>query len=376
MYGKVLFALAAVLLVTLPCVAAQERDFSGAWLLDRTAGNYRDLSSPAESLNLTQTETRIESLAGNARWVIPINGKELKSKIGDETWNTMTKWEGAALLVNALVTGPRDYTVMDYWRLSPDRSTLTINRQVMRGTAQSEGTLVYRRPGAAPPAPAVKETPTVSETRPAPSPSPLVRRPEPSPAPSATKEYVVPAGTHILLSLINSVNTKHSREGDRVYLQTAFPVTIDGRTVIPKGSNVTGIVSNSKRPGRVAGKGELYIRFEDLTLPNGVTRDFRARIGTTDSANGEVDRKEGTIRSDGNKGGDARTVATGAGIGATIGGVAGRSAGTAGIGGAAGAAAGLASVLMKRGPDASLAKGTQVEMILDRDLIYRADELR
>jgi len=186
----------------------------------------------------------------------------------------------------------------------------------------------------------------------------------------------VPAGTHILLSLINSVNTKHSREGDRVYLQTAFPVTIDGRTVIPKGSNVTGIVSNSKRPGRVAGKGELYIRFEDLTLPNGVTRDFRARIGTTDSANGEVDRKEGTIRSDGNKAGDARTVATGAGIGATIGGVAGRSAGTAGIGGAAGAAAGLASVLMKRGPDASLAKGTQVEMILDRDLIYRADELR
>ena len=96
----------------------------------------------------------------------------------------------------------------------------------------------------------------------------LVRRPEAAAAP-AQREYAVPAGTRILLSLINSVDTKHSHEGDRVYLQTAFPVVIDGRTVIPRGANVTGTVSNAKRPGRVAGKGQLYIRFDELTLPNG-----------------------------------------------------------------------------------------------------------
>jgi hypothetical protein len=373
MSRKVLIVFAVLLLISVPASAGPERDFSGTWLLDRSAGNFRDLAPPAESVKLTQSESRIEFLWESTRWVIPIDGKEVKSKLGDETWNTMTKWEGAALLINALVTGPRDYTVMDYWRLSPDQSTLTINRQVMRGTAQAEGTVVYRRPGTAPaPAPA----PSGSETRPTPSPGALVRRPEPTPPPARAKEYVVPAGTRILLSLINSVNTKHSRDGDRVYLQTAFPVSIDGRTVIPKGANVTGTVSNSKRPGRVAGKGELYIRFDDLTLPNGVTRDFRARIASSDSATGEVDRKEGTIRSDGNKSGDARTVATGAGIGETLGGAVGRSVGTAGVGGAAGAAAGLATVLMKRGPDASLPKGTQVEMVLDRDLIYRVDELK
>ena len=131
---------------------------------------------------------------------------------------------------------------------------------------------------------------------------------------------------------------------------------VDGRTVVPRGATVTGTVSNSQRPGKVSGKGELYIRFDQLTLPNGVTRDFQSRFGSADNGS-DVDRKEGTIRGSGDRGGDARTVATGAGIGATLGGAVGRSVGTAGIGGAAGAAAGLATVLMKRGPDPSLPRG-------------------
>jgi type IV secretion system protein VirB10 len=45
------------------------------------------------------------------------------------------------------------------------------------------------------------------------------------------------------------------------------------------------------------------------------------------------------------------------------------------IGAGAGAVAGLAGVLLTRGPDAVLAKGTTVEMILDRQLKYSEDEL-
>ena len=48
----------------------------------------------------------------------------------------------------------------------------------------------------------------------------------------------------------------------------------------------------------------------------------------------------------------------------------------AGIGAAAGAAAGLAAVFSRRGPDVVLPKGTSVEMVLDRDLHFRARELR
>jgi type IV secretion system protein VirB10 len=193
-------------------------------------------------------------------------------------------------------------------------------------------------------------------------------------------EYVVDTGTKVPLTLINSVSTKHSVEGDRVYLQTVYPIMVNGRIVIPPGSYVAGTVTEVKRPGRVKGRGELFLRFDSLTLPNGITRDFRARIGTMDGrANEDFDRAEGKIKSEGNKGGDARTVgeaaAAGASIGVIAGGVTGHYGMGAGIGAAAGAAAGLMGVLLTRGPDAVLAKGSTIEMILDRSLHFEESEL-
>jgi hypothetical protein len=201
-----------------------------------------------------------------------------------------------------------------------------------------------------------------------------------APQPEAPSRYTVETGTRIPLGLINSVSTKHSEAGDRVYLETVFPIVIGGHIVIPPGSYVSGTVSEVKRPGRVKGRGELYVRFDSITLPNGVSREFRSRIGSIDAAVPEkLDKKEGMIRSDSNKGGDARiigeTAASGASIGAIAGSVAGHAGMGAGIGAAAGAAAGIAGVLITRGPDAVLAKGSTVEMILDRPLIFEATEV-
>ncbi len=192
--------------------------------------------------------------------------------------------------------------------------------------------------------------------------------------------FMVPTGTKIPLSMINSVSTKNAAEGDRIYLETVFPILAGGKIVIPPGSYVAGTVTAVKRPGRVKGRAELYVRFDSLTLPNGVTRDFRARMGSLDGrANEEFDKAEGKIKSEGNKGGDARTIAEGAGAGAGIGGLAGAAAGHgimgAGIGGAAGAAAGLVGVLVTRGPEAILAKGTTLDMVLDRPLQYEENEV-
>src|SRR6267142_5447027 len=198
---------------------------------------------------------------------------------------------------------------------------------------------------------------------------------------AAAGGYVVDSGTKVPLALINSISTKHSAEGDRVYLETVFPIMVNGRIVIPPGSYVAGTVTLVKRPGRVKGRGELFVRFDSLTLPNGVTRDFRARVGGIDGrASEELDRTEGKIRSEGNKGGDARTVGEAAGAGASIGAIAGGASGGhygmgAGIGAAAGATAGLVGVLFSRGPDAVLAKGSSLEMILDRPIQFSAAEL-
>jgi type IV secretion system protein VirB10 len=195
-----------------------------------------------------------------------------------------------------------------------------------------------------------------------------------------TRSFLVTTGTKIPLSMINSVSTKQSAEGDRIYLETVFPILVDGRIVIPPGSYVAGTVTSVKRPGRIKGRGELYVRFDSLTLPNGVTRDFRARMGSLDGrASEELEKGEGKIKSEGNKGGDAQTVgeatAAGASVGAISGSIAGRPGMGVGIGAAAGAAAGLVGVLISRGPDAVLAKGTTVEMVLDRNLTFEEDEL-
>ena len=196
----------------------------------------------------------------------------------------------------------------------------------------------------------------------------------------AGKTFEVEPGTHIPLSLIKSVSTKHAAAGDRVYLETVFPILSGGRIVIPPGSYVLGTITNVVRPGKVKGRGEFYLRFDSLTLPNGVTRDFRARVSQLDGrANEELDRNEGAIKSEGNKGGDMRTIGETTAAGASIGALAGSAAGAAGmgagIGAAAGAAAGLAAVMFTRGPEAVLTKGTTIEMMLDRTVTFDEADL-
>jgi len=123
---------------------------------------------------------------------------------------------------------------------------------------------------------------------------------------------------------------------------------------------VQGTIMRTKPAGKVVGKGELFIRFDSLILPNGVSRDFRAR---PPGEEGKVDGK-GT-------GADPRAVMAGAGMGATIGAIT-RGLPGAGVGGAAGA---LAGVLLSRNQNVVLKPGTHLEMVLDRDLVFHPDEL-
>ncbi len=164
-----------------------------------------------------------------------------------------------------------------------------------------------------------------------------------------------------------------------MYLETAVPIFVDERLLIPRGSYVAGTVTESKQAGRVKGKAALNLRFDTLTLPNGVTRDFRSRAGSADTR-GNLDRSEGRIEGEGNKSGDAKTVgettAAGAGIGTIAGAATGHYGLGAGIGAAAGAAAGLAGVLSSRGPEVVLPAGTTMELVLDRDLRFTSEDLR
>ena len=269
--------------------------------------------------------------------------------------NTAARWDGATLHIDALVSGRAGYHQVDRWALA-GRDSLRIERRITRGSTESRAFLMYTRERA--------DAQTLS----------------PRPRPADAAEIVVPAGTRIPLALISALSTRTSEDGDRIYMESAFPVVIGGRIAIPRGAYVIGTVTRARRPGRVVGKGELYLRFDALTLPNGTTRGFRSRMGAADGdIPGHVDSGEGKIAGEGEKAHDARRIADTAGAGASLGGIAGAVAGSsglgAGIGGAAGAATGIALVLLTRGPDVILPKGTTIEMILDRDLRFRPEEL-
>src|SRR4051812_5586433 len=121
---------------------------------------------------------------------------------------------------------------------------------------------------------------------------------------AAERSFVVDIGTRIPMQMTNSVSTKNAIPGEKLYLETTFPVVIDNKIVIPAGSYVMGTITDTHRPGRVKGRGEFRIRFDQLILPNGVTRDFRATVAGLDGrANESLDRKEGIVRSEGNKAG-------------------------------------------------------------------------
>src|SRR5258706_413480 len=202
----------------------------------------------------------------------------------------------------------------------------------------------------------------------------LAQTPDPAPqaaavpaqaAPAPAGSVTVPIGTRVPLQLINRISTKNAHDGDQVYLQSAYPVVINNRIVIPPSTYVKGTITQARRPGRVTGKGELYLRFDSLTLPNGVTRDFRGRIGAIDGSSSDtLDKKEGKVVADSAKGKDMATVGEIGMAGASVGAIAARSAAGAGIGGGAGLLVGLATILLTRGPDAVLERGSTVDMVL------------
>ena len=192
--------------------------------------------------------------------------------------------------------------------------------------------------------------------------------PDPSQKASA-ESLVVPSGTHIPLVLHNSVTTRNARPGDPVYLETLYPISIKGRILIPAGTYVQGEIQEARRPGKVKGVGEIRMRLNSMILPNGYTVDFNAVPTNAGTGGNETTDSEGKIKGDTNKGGDVGTVVKSTGIGAGIGAIATQSAKGAGIGAGVGAAAGLAAVLLTRGPEMELPRGTTIDIITDR-IIY------
>jgi hypothetical protein len=193
---------------------------------------------------------------------------------------------------------------------------------------------------------------------------------QPAAAARATpgQRIAIPAGTRVAVVLENGISTRSAKPGDSVYFRTSFPITQNNRIVVPVGSYLRGELVESKRPGRIKGRGEFRMKLNTLIFPNGYTVDLNAAPRSADSGGKETMDSEGKVTGPGGKSKDAGTVAettvTGAGIGAIASGAKG-----AGIGAGIGGLAGLGAVLLTRGPEAELRRGSTLDIVLEHELL-------
>ena len=228
---------------------------------------------------------------------------------------------------------------------------------------------------------AQESVPPTQTTSAVPASSPSGTEPGEAAAP-AKKQYIVPAGTKVLLQLRSAINTRSAKPGDGVYLASTFPVVVGNRVMIPAGVYVQGTVDRVERAGRVKGKAQLDMHFTSIIFPNGSVVEIPGMVNSLPGARQQSVKNdgEGTIEQDGNKGRNAGEVAKVAiPTGGTIGSIGGLPGGHPVAGGLIGLAAGAATVglvsLFTRGADVNIENGTQVEMVLQRPLILEEENL-
>jgi hypothetical protein len=210
---------------------------------------------------------------------------------------------------------------------------------------------------AAPAKPAPSSPATSASTAAAPPPSAAPAPPPkpvepPPPPPPVVKEFTVPAGTSLAVTVLSNLGSETSQVEDVVKGSLAKPIVIDGTTVAPQGAEVRGVVSDAKKSGRVKGKASLGIAFDRLTV-----RGETLRMQTAPVVLEAQDKKSDDVK----KGG------LGAGLGAVVGGIAGGGSGAA-IGAVAG---GAGTVLATKGREVEVPAGTVVNVLLQSPLTLK-----
>jgi hypothetical protein len=188
----------------------------------------------------------------------------------------------------------------------------------------------------------------------------------------------LPAGTTFQVVLETHLNTKDSKAGDKFKSRLVMPVFLNEQEALPVGGVVEGTVVRVQGPGRVAGKAEMQLRPEKITLPSGDVLALSATItGGTAGENTKVESgsEEGTIQGSGKKGPGVRStggaVATGTILGAVV---ENETTGGIGMGAAIGAGAVVTAILLhqifKRGNEADLPAGSEITLALSRPLSF------
>jgi hypothetical protein len=143
----------------------------------------------------------------------------------------------------------------------------------------------------------------------------------------------VPAGTDLLVRMIDSVDSDKNHVGDKFRASLEQDFVVDGVVIAPKGADVYGRLSEATEAGHIQGKSQLKLELTDISIHN--------RLQPILTGDYEVSGKS--------RGSDtAKKVGIGAVAGTIIGAIAGGGKGAA-IGAGVGAGAGGAVQVLTKG---------------------------
>jgi len=170
------------------------------------------------------------------------------------------------------------------------------------------------------------------------------------------KTVTVPAGTRVLIRMVDSVDSSKQKAGFRFTATLETNLQAVDVVVAPRGTTVYGHLVSASSAGRTKGSSQLTLELTDIVI-NGTAYPL---LTSTYEVKG---------KGEGSK--TAKKVVGGAGLGALIGGVAGGGKG-AGIGALAGAAAGTAVAASKKGEQLSIPSESLLEFRLQQPAILPA----
>jgi hypothetical protein len=171
------------------------------------------------------------------------------------------------------------------------------------------------------------------------------------------REVTLPVGTRLPVVLDTGVGSDTSRVEQPVQAHISRAVVVNGQTVLPAGTRVSGVVTDARRSGKVKGLAHVGVRFDTLA-PRGDDERYKIRTSAVGRTAQSTKKK------------DALEIGAPAAGGAIIGAIVGGKKGAA-IGTAVGGGAGTAVVLSTRGKEVHLPKGSALTLRLSEPVTIR-----
>lgn len=217
-----------------------------------------------------------------------------------------------------------------------------------------------------PPAPQAENRPVLRRADPTPAPPPpppppvqaqdrpVLMRPDetpaPPPAPRAESAFELPAGTNIVVRMIDGVDSETARAGQTFQASLDQAITLpNGQLAVDRGADVVVKLVDAKESGTFTGRSELALNLQSIKIDGRMVDVNTQSVSQVSKSQGGETAKRG-----------AAGAIVGAGLGAILGGGKGAATGAA-VGGAAGAG----TQVITKGQRVRIPSETRLTFVLD-----------